>query len=206
MLSKKVDTKKGLTLIETLVAIGILSLSIAGPLALSARGLVFAKFARDQITAFYLAQEAVEVVRNIRDENMRNGADWLRGLDGKAGFNDCVKPNKCMVDVWTIGDSSLEALGWLRGVKSCSSGLCPAIKSLKNSDGTITYGHDFNQLSMCSGSNCEDVPFFRFFSIEPVVYPSANSFKDEVKLTVTVTWKRGTVNKDLVISESLFNL
>jgi prepilin-type N-terminal cleavage/methylation domain-containing protein len=77
---------RGFTLIETLVAISVLLLSLAGPLTLAAQALSSAYYARDQITAFYLAQEAVEYVRAKRDQNYLASPiqPWLNGLD------DCV--------------------------------------------------------------------------------------------------------------------
>jgi len=70
----------GFTLIETLVAITILVVSVSAPLTLAAKGLSSAYFARDQITAFYLAQEAVEIIRNMRDENILSGRGWTSGI------------------------------------------------------------------------------------------------------------------------------
>lgn len=58
----------GFTLIETLVAIAILSVAVTAPLFTADRALVAAEIARDQLTASYLAQEGVEYVRAMRDD------------------------------------------------------------------------------------------------------------------------------------------
>lgn len=58
---------KGFTLIETMVAVTILTLAVAGPLVTANRALVAARTAHDQLIASYLAQEGVEYVRAVRD-------------------------------------------------------------------------------------------------------------------------------------------
>jgi prepilin-type N-terminal cleavage/methylation domain-containing protein len=74
-------SNRGFTLVEAMVAISILSVSVTAPLVIAQKGIGSAIYAKDQITAFYLAQEAIEYVRNVRDTNRINlAADWLDGL------------------------------------------------------------------------------------------------------------------------------
>src|SRR3989338_617192 len=79
------STQRGFSLVETIVAIAILTFAMVAPLSLAQRGLNASIYARDQITAFYLAQEAIEYVRNVRDTNnlegFSGGAAWLSGLE-----------------------------------------------------------------------------------------------------------------------------
>lgn len=89
--TKTSNALRGFTLIETLIAISVLLLSLAGPLSIASQSLQSAYYARDQITAFYLAQEAVEYVRAVRYENYLAGSDWLQGI------SDCVGA-QCTVD------------------------------------------------------------------------------------------------------------
>jgi prepilin-type N-terminal cleavage/methylation domain-containing protein len=76
------DTQQGFTIIETLVAISILLISTTGPLSFAQSSLRSSFLARDQVAAFYLAQEAVETIKNIRDNNKIQDSDWLDGLGG----------------------------------------------------------------------------------------------------------------------------
>ncbi len=75
------NTQAGFTIIETLVAIFILLISITGPLSFAQSGLRASFVARDQVVAFYLAQDAIETVKNIRDNNSLDGNDWLTDLE-----------------------------------------------------------------------------------------------------------------------------
>jgi prepilin-type N-terminal cleavage/methylation domain-containing protein len=58
---------KAFTLVETLVAVSILALSVAGPLYTANHATVLTKVVHDRVTASYLAQEGVEYVRAVRD-------------------------------------------------------------------------------------------------------------------------------------------
>jgi len=86
---------KGFTLVETLVAITILIMVIVGPMTVAQKGVQNAYFANDQVTAVFLAQEAIEAVREMRDElaldaystggNVADTASWLSGLSCMGG-------------------------------------------------------------------------------------------------------------------------
>jgi prepilin-type N-terminal cleavage/methylation domain-containing protein len=58
---------KGFTLVETLVAISILLVVTVGPMTVAQKGVRSAYFANEQVTAIFLAQEAIEAVRMYRD-------------------------------------------------------------------------------------------------------------------------------------------
>src|SRR3989344_1002071 len=71
---------EGFTLIESLVAISILVAVITGTTKAIQTGISSYIFSKDQIIAFYLAQEGFEQLRNIRDENSLNDRNWLSGI------------------------------------------------------------------------------------------------------------------------------
>lgn len=106
---------RAFTLIESLVAISVLLVSLAAPLSIAAQSLRSAYYARDQITAFYLAQEAVEYIQAKRDQNYLASASWLNGL------SECVTPNSCNVDFPNFTHAQ------------CPSNGCPALY-LRTSD------------------------------------------------------------------------
>jgi prepilin-type N-terminal cleavage/methylation domain-containing protein len=65
---KKVSQQTGFTLIETLVALTILTLIIIGPMTAAQKGIQNAYLAREQVIGTLLAQEAIEAVRQLRDD------------------------------------------------------------------------------------------------------------------------------------------
>ncbi|MBU1015183.1 hypothetical protein KKI17_01980 [Patescibacteria group bacterium] len=80
------NDKRGLTIIEVLAAVGIFVLGGLGVFALIQQITSFSQEGADRLTASLLAQEGVEIVKNIRDTNFLkihkgdSGADWMDGL------------------------------------------------------------------------------------------------------------------------------
>ncbi len=63
---------KGFTLIELMVSIFILTTGTVGAFSLIRNTLTFTNVTSSQLAAAYLAQEGVEIIRDIRDSN------WLK--------------------------------------------------------------------------------------------------------------------------------
>ncbi len=95
---------RAFTLVETLIAITVLSFAIIGPFYVSQSVLASSYQARDELAATALAQEGMEYVRTVRDSNflydLHNGGSrsWFYGLDGNGG-PVCYGGNGCVVDV-----------------------------------------------------------------------------------------------------------
>lgn len=80
----------GFTIIESMIAIALLLIGITGMITLINRSLGFTTNVFNKLTASNLAQEGVEIIRNIRDTNWLNNQDWDNGLvDGtyQAGYS-----------------------------------------------------------------------------------------------------------------------
>jgi type II secretory pathway pseudopilin PulG len=69
---KKNSTKSGYTLVETLVAITVLMIAIAGPLTVASKALNAAQDAKNQLIASNLAQESMEYLKNWKDNKVQN--------------------------------------------------------------------------------------------------------------------------------------
>ena len=70
----KSNKELGFTIVETLVALVVLSMAIIPALYLSTKAVDISEEIRDDLVAAGLAQEGIEVVRAIRDTN------WFTGL------------------------------------------------------------------------------------------------------------------------------
>jgi len=71
---------KSFTLIEATVAIFLLTVGIVGAFSLIQRTTAFSSISSSQLVATYLAQEGIEVIRNIRDTNYLQGNNWYDGI------------------------------------------------------------------------------------------------------------------------------
>tara|TARA_B100000745_G_scaffold168274_1_gene110071 strand:- start:5597 stop:6100 length:504 start_codon:yes stop_codon:yes gene_type:complete len=117
----KYQTTQGFTLVETLVAIFVLTLSITGPLFIAQQSFTSAATARDRTTASFLAQEGIEYVRSVRDHNyLSNETNWLQDL------GPCVGGN-CRIDT---------SVSTYPAITSCSA-TCPFLR--QSSTGLFGY-------------------------------------------------------------------
>ncbi|MFH1462750.1 MAG: prepilin-type N-terminal cleavage/methylation domain-containing protein [bacterium] len=73
--------KRGFTLIEVLIAITVLTVAIVGSFSLIQQTLIASSLNQSKLTAYYLAQEGIEIARNIRDSNwLEISVPWDDGL------------------------------------------------------------------------------------------------------------------------------
>lgn len=122
--------KKGITLIETVVAVTVLTLALGGPFLLAAQSLRSAAYAREEVTAARLAEEGLEIVHSIRDNNAgEDQSKWNQYLS--SCFNGCIVDIRKKVD-GTVSDSSI----WGGGAIVGCSGPC-----LLSSSATQLYKH-----------------------------------------------------------------
>src|SRR3989338_6474367 len=61
--------QRGFSLVEVLVGSAVLIIAVTGTLSIISRNVSSAAIAEERVTAFYLAQEALEFVRSVRDNN-----------------------------------------------------------------------------------------------------------------------------------------
>lgn len=72
--------EKGFTLLELMITIFVIAVGLVGIMTLIQNTLQSASIVRLNLTAAYLAQEGIELTRNIRDNNWIKGEQWETGL------------------------------------------------------------------------------------------------------------------------------
>lgn len=173
---KKMKKEKGFTIIESLVAISVMVAAVIGSMSAVQTGISSYIYSKDQVTAFYLAQEGFEQIRNIRDENRLNNVNWLTGISLNQS-DPCYFGQVCAV-------SPVESLVPTR----CNGGVgtCPYLRQ-DSVTGFFGYNVGWTQT------------VFR----REIQLASVNS--DEIAVTVVVDWSKGLLTRQFKARENLLN-
>ena len=97
-LNAKMLKYKGFSLLETLVVIAVITVGLVGIMGLIVYITSIGQVSPNEIIAANLAQEGIEVVRNIRDSNWLEGNDFDKDIEGNPGVGkryilELVDPN-----------------------------------------------------------------------------------------------------------------
>lgn len=180
---------KGFTLIETLVAVAILMITIGSAFGLAPQGLIGARFAKNQTTATYLAQEAIEVVRIIRDNSMLFSPNQNDPMNWLGSLNECV-------DTWC----TLNAIE-PRLYPCTDSPICPPLLVIESNEG-VTYGNgDIFSLD----PSVKSTIFTRQVLVTRISNNKIGRDDTEVLVTAKVIWKEGLVSKTTEVQTTMFD-
>lgn len=84
MLNNLENKEKGFSLAELLIALFVLTIGILGAYTAIQRAIYVIDYSSARLTAAYLGQEAIEIVRNIKDTNLieeeKGSGSWDEGL------------------------------------------------------------------------------------------------------------------------------
>jgi prepilin-type N-terminal cleavage/methylation domain-containing protein len=184
---------KGFTLVETLVAISIFSVSAIALLTILSGGITDINYVKNKFIADNLAVEGIEYVRNIRDTNALYSSPAPTGWQAfLSSFSQCVKnvSDGCYFDNSSLNYSNRNRPILALSIVPCSQ-TCPLLK-LNNTTGRFEYNINNNATSS----------FSRKIEVE---LPSDLNNGNELKIYSTVTWREGSRNYETVLSTSLFN-
>lgn len=198
MFLKKRQMSQGFTLLETLVAIFILTLALTGPIYIASLAIRSSVESRDNISAYHLAEEAIEVIRNKRDTiSLQPGVDQTNWLYGITGGENCLNPfpaidiTSCYMNRDTDGVYSFT---------QCPSGGCPALTFTPA--GEVLYGQT-------GSSDGIDSKFRREIYLQVAPYDGSTSVpvhpNREVDVVVTVRWLDRGRERQFQIIERLHN-
>ena len=180
--------QRGFTLIETLIAIFILTLTVGGMLQLAASGFYSVRYARNQLVADSLLQESLEYFHNSRDTSVQNGVDWQswvssfnvdssgNQVQGSAG-QGCFSSNGCTVDPYATSPR----------IKACSSN-CEGIIFYSSND---LYGYRNSTYPSQNGqtlTNATATTYVRTITLQQLS-------PDQVSVTARVQWLNGQAQK-----------
>jgi len=187
---KKINfkTSAGFTVLESIVAIFVLSLAISGAFAAVQQSMSQSIIAKEEIKAFYLAQEAVEIIRNKRDANQLDRIinsspnSWLYGISEDPS-DPCWFGKVCSADALSM---NLEYCG--QNWESCP---------LLNQDpATYRYGYNINYTP---------TNFKREVMLERIGDHDDDGIPDEISVTVRITWGKGLFKSEFKAKTNLFN-
>lgn len=183
---KCLNINRGFTLIETLIAVLLLAMSIAGPLTIASKGLTATMVSKDQFIGFYLAQDAIEQVRFLRDTSCLSTPGDSTGCPVSAwlqGLNNClvsVNPDGCYLDSLATNPSSPVA---------CTGGVCETMRY-----DAANHVFNYNQAVPLTPQR-----FIRTIKI-------TNTTADEAVITVEVNWsdRAGVTRVPIKVKENIF--
>lgn len=95
------NKNRGFTIIETFVAITVLLIAVLGPLILLTRSISDGNYAKNQVTASFLAQEGLDLVVALSTKYTNNINTSLKN------FTNCDRTHLCTVSADSEGDVNI---------------------------------------------------------------------------------------------------
>lgn len=168
----------GFTLVETLVAISLLFVLFAGPFAILQQSIRTGAFVKDQTVAYYLAQDAEEYIKNMRDNSLIAGTPHFGEFIAACGTT-------CYLETTKARPASTADV-----VHVCT-GTCPPLRYDEASD---LYGYD-------PGDPVS--PYIRTITVTPDPDDPLNTH--EFLVSVSVSWSAGFVPRAVTVNYGIFD-
>lgn len=176
---QKNNRKNGFTLVETLVAIAIFTMSIVALMSVLGSGIADTSYAKQKMIASYLAQEGIESVRNVRDNYLLYSGGGSNWVDFKSKLDSCRQGqgNGCGINN-ALATTDNQFIFKCSDISSCN-----------------LYLDNGNYNVVVAGNNSG---FVREIWKEDVG-------DNEVKVYSTVYWNQGSGSYNITLSENLYN-
>lgn len=174
---KKIKNNNGFSIIEASIVLAVVSIGLLGVFSLVTQNITVQRVNRNMLVASMLAQEGIELVRSVRDNNWLDAtALWDEDIAGYAG-NDFIIDNTEILGDITITD--------VNGINNAK---------LYLQAGTNFYTHD-------SGGGNTPTPYSRLITVTP----DPNAPVDYYIIKSDVQWLENGVPKDYVAETYLYN-
>jgi len=174
---KYTEKGAGFTLIEVIVAIAIILTTIVGLSSLSSFSISSLETAKSKVIAVNLAQEGVEIVRNMRDSN------WLI-------YRDLIDQGQPQLWLTGLDPGTYQAQYDSLTLTPITS---PTIL-YKDSNGFYQYG-----------TTPTPTPFKRRILIDQIPDPLNPGQVNEIKITSEITWSEKGKNNTITVEDHLYN-
>lgn len=190
----------GFSLVETLVAISILLIVIVGPMTISMQSAKSASFASEQVQAFFLAQEGLELAQKARDElllgstffGVSGGEDdpWEKFSTNSGVYDYCLSVDGCGL-AWDKDDSTSLA----DPVVDCTTDCLLYLKDPTTENDRSRFSHDT--------ASAEKTPFTR-----RIYFERTGAAGDAVHVRSEVTWRTGSLvaEQKVEVDTYLYNI
>ena len=188
---------RGFTLIEVLIAATIFSMALAALLSITGTGLSNVTAAKNRVTANYLAQEGIEVVRYMRDYYSKEqaGHSW-------ASFAGQNQTGPCNTSC------GVTALFPLSNVVDCSNtpSNCQVMEDSVNASGTGMY--DIRGDSLVNNPSIgfwKPTIFTRYIYFQTLGTSTSDVNNNSYIVHSVVTWNQGLTANKIDMSETIYN-
>ncbi|MBU4056467.1 prepilin-type N-terminal cleavage/methylation domain-containing protein [Patescibacteria group bacterium] len=187
----KVQTKldaSGFTLVEVMIAVAVLSIGLLGAANLITYNISNSAKAINKTIATNLAQEGIELARNIRDTNWFSGSSWDNNLVQGLG-------NIRRIKFFCGGLINQNINPAPANIDACGAA-CRVYTYIKISDGSKCYSDDFGNRAGYNAPQATD--FYRLIILDKL---DANS----ILATANIKWLERGDARYLTTQEILYN-
>ena len=170
---KKIKQNQGQSIVETLIAVGVIIVGVVGVLSLVVGASSAGKVSKEVIIGTNLAREGTEVVRSLRDNNWMQEKSWMEGIIQGGDERYCRAIFNPQQNSWSLDSISAT--------------------DLFDNQYKLYFSDYYNH----SGQG-RDTGFFR-----QILIKKNSSEIDELQVTVKTGWLQNGKQKEIVIEDVL---